>query len=279
MKDIKSILVPIDFSDAANNALRYAIWLASNLKAKVRLLHVIYPELEPADMPVMSGRLTITKAETSKDLMKGLVENYLAGIGKEKRPDIETEVEVGVPGTLVAQIAGKHRVDLIVMGTKGKHNLLDKTIGNVTLSTMDISHCPVLVIPEKIDILRIETVAYSTDLVASDPFHIWKVGKLLAPMSPILRVVHIKRKIEEEKAMKMDELKQFFKGNPPSLQVTFHNVLNKNVTEELEDFIKDWDVDLLVMNRPNRTIIERIFHSSLTRKTALQTKIPFLVLK
>lgn len=279
MKDIKSILVPTDFSDAANNALRYAIWLASKLKANIRLLHVIYPELEPADMPVMSGRMTITKAETAKDIMKGLVENYVKDIEKEMRPDIETEVEVGVPGNLVAQIALKHKVNLIVMGTKGKHNLLDKTIGNVTLSTMDISHCPVLVIPEKMDAMRIETIAYATDLVPSDPFHIWEVGKLLAPLSPILRVVHIKRKIDEERAMEMEELKQFFKGNPPSLQVSFHSVVNKNVTEELESFIKDWDADLLVMNRPNRTIIERIFHSSLTRKTALQTKIPFLVLK
>jgi nucleotide-binding universal stress UspA family protein len=279
MKNIRNILVPTDFSDSANNALRYAIWLASKYEAKIRLLHIIYPEMEPADVPVMSAQMTATKAEAAKAIMKGLIENYLQEIKKDKSPDIEMEVEVGVPGTLISQIARKNKIDLIIMGTKGKHNLMDKTIGNVTLSTMDFANCPVMVIPEKVDLLRIETVAYGTDLVASDPFHIWEVGKLLQALNPILRIVHIKKKVDEEKAMEMDELKQFFKGNPPALQVTFHSILNKNVTDELEGFIKDWDVDLLVMNKPTRTIIERIFHSSLTRKTALQTKIPFLVLK
>ena len=49
---IKNILVPTDFSDEAENTLKYALSLASVLKAKVNLVHVLPSDLEVSPVPV-----------------------------------------------------------------------------------------------------------------------------------------------------------------------------------------------------------------------------------
>lgn len=279
MKEIKKIMVATDFSDPANNAFRYALWFASKCQADICLLHVIYPSLEPTDVPVMSAQSTKVKAEAAKAVMQVIIEHSTADFKHGPIPKIETEVAIGIAAILIAKTAQKNNADLIIMGAKGKHNVFERNIGNVTFATLDAATCPVLVIPENTHSLRIETIAYATDLAESDPFHIWKTGQLLNPFNPILRIVHIQRKTKEDKAIAMEELEDFFKGNAPTIQVTFHHLFNKKITDKLDDFIKEWDVDLLIMNKPQRNIIERIFQSSLTKKTALHTKVPFLVLK
>ncbi len=279
MKSIKKILVATDFSDNANNAFRYALEFASKCDANICLLNIIYPELEPADVPVMSAKMTTERVNAAEAVMKVLVETNTKDFDNGGMPEVERETEVGMPSTTIVEFANKNNMDLIIMGAKGEHNLLDRTIGNTTASVMDFASCPVLVVPESTGKLKIETIAYATDLVPSDPFHIWEAGKLLKPFSPVVRVVHVQKRKEENKPMEMAELEAFFKGNPPALQVSFHNLFNKKVKQELETFIKEWDIDLMIMNKPNRSIVERIFHASLTKKTALYTKIPFMVLK
>jgi len=51
------------------------------------------------------------------------------------------------------------------------------------------------------------------------------------------------------------------------------------VEEELTDFEETWDVDLLVMSKPNRGFFQRLFHRSVTKELALHTDVPLLVLR
>lgn len=47
---IRSILVPIDFSIHSKNALKYAVPMAKQFRASVRLVYVVEPTVYPADL-------------------------------------------------------------------------------------------------------------------------------------------------------------------------------------------------------------------------------------
>jgi nucleotide-binding universal stress UspA family protein len=283
MKKIEKILVPTDFSKPAGNAFRYALWFADHYGASIELVHVVYPEAEPLDLPVMAAQATQTRAEAAKEVIKTFVDNgiaqAIAGHNLQNVPDIVSEIRVGVPTAAVAELAERDDIDLVIMGTHGEHDAFDKTFGSVTTNTMQRLGCPVLVVPETVEHDEICTIAYATDLRKADPFHIWKACQILAPFNPILRIVHIEEKPTESTPLEMEDLENFFAERAPALQVTFHTFGAKNIVEELSEFSDAWGVDLVIMHRPKRGFFERLFHRSVSREMALFSKFPLLVMR
>ncbi len=283
MIKINKILFPTDFSDTAQNAFRYALWFASKYKADIDLLHVVYPDAEPMDFPVMVARATKEKMEAAKQMMRLFVETSLAqvqaGHQLEYMPDIQPEVKLGAPANLISETAMTKNTDLIIMGTQGEHSTLEKVVGSVTTATLNRAHCPVLVVPESAKHEKISTVAYAADLLETDPYHIWETGKLLDVFFPILRVVHIVKDPNEKRPFSMEDLESFFEGRELALQITFHTFGSENVINELDDFASAWDVDLMVMHKPRRPFFEKLFHKSITSKETFHTHVPLLVIK
>lgn len=283
MIKINKILFPTDFSEAAQNAFRYALWFADKYAASIDLLHVAYPEAEPMDFPVMVAQATKNRIEISKRMMKVFVNTGMTQVqmGHELKnpPNIHSDVKIGVPANLIAEVAANKQVDLIIMGTQGEHSDFEKFIGSVTTTTLNRAHCPVLVVPENAHHEKIKVIAYAADLQSTDPYHIWETGKLMNEFNPILRIVHIEKSDDESKPVDMYELENFFVGRTPALQVTFHTLSAPNVANELVDFTETWDVDLMVMHKPRRSFFERLFHRSVIKKEVFNSKVPLLIIK
>ncbi len=282
MKKINSILFPTDFSEASQNAFRYALWFADKCGADIDLLHVVYPEAEPMDFPVVVARATKDKIATARQMMKVFLETSLVRVQAahelEKMPDVRPDTSVGIASMVIPEVVKTNAVDMVIMGTQGEHNSVEKTFGSVTTAVMNNVDCPVLVIPTETKLERIDTVAYATDLEEADPYHIWETCKLLSPFHPIMRIVHVRQE-GEHRPLNMQDIKAFFDGRKPTLQVTFHDFTGDDVVKELDDFTKAWDVDVMVMYKPHRNFIERMFHKSLTKKETFHTHVPLLVLR
>lgn len=283
MKKIQNILVPTDFSDNALNAFRYALWFADYYEADIHVVHVVYPIAEPLDYPAMAGQMMQNQIEAAQEVMKTFAKAAMvqvhAGFEPKFVPNISTEVIAGTPAEQIRSLVEENGFDLVIMGTQGEHSNFEKTFGSVAYSTLQKSNCPVIVVPEKAVGHKIRTVAYATDFRESDPFYIWQIGKLLSPFNAIMRIVHIEKSPDEKRAINMKEMEEFFKDHPPGLQVTFHQIATKNVEKELKAFEETWSVDLMIMAKPHRGFFERLFHKSITKRLALNTTTPLLVLK
>ncbi len=77
MTTINKILFPTDFSACAQNAFQHALTLADKMDASIHLLHVIYPESAPLDVPVVALQPTRQKVETAKEVMVNFMQQQI----------------------------------------------------------------------------------------------------------------------------------------------------------------------------------------------------------
>jgi len=283
MREIKKILFPTDFSDTAQNAFRYCLKLADIYEADVELLHVVYPEYEALDLPVMAAQATKEKAEAANHISKQFVELALTQLQTAGQlsnvPVVHAEVEVGTPGNIIADIARRDEADLIVMGTKGEHNALERLWGSVTSAVIERAPCHVWVVPEHAPYAEIDVAAFATDLNEADPYHIWEYGKLLDSFNPIIHCVHVDQEKSVEHTIDFSSLGNFFAHHAPALQINFHTLPGGDVSDALEEFAELHEIDLMAMYAPQHSWFNRLFQKSETKSMAFKTHVPLLLLK
>ena len=138
-------LVPIDFSEYANQALEYAIHLAGKLDAHLTLLHVIQP------VPLGGADMGVTLPYTYlQDLEAEIMQSMGACLERVTAAGLEGNIVVvhGVPFHEILETAKTHKVDLIIMGTHGRTGLQHILLGSVAEKVVRLTPCPVLVVRE-----------------------------------------------------------------------------------------------------------------------------------
>jgi universal stress protein A len=142
---IRKILVPFDFSEHSEKALRWAIDTAEQWEANLLLLHVVPSTTYPPTL--IGGFFDITQFETS--LQENAERKIREAVAKEKMWRIQTKVVVGVPFSDICRTAEQEKVDLIIMGSHGRTGLAHVLIGSVAERVVRHAPCPVLVVGSK----------------------------------------------------------------------------------------------------------------------------------
>jgi len=129
-----SILVPIDGSENAKEALKYAAAIAKKTDAKMTLLHVTERSLfKPRSRePGKIGYLILSKAAEE---VKGVKVHQL--------------MESGNPGKIITEMADKRGCDLIVIGSKGQGARLRFWLGSVSSHVLHYAPSSVLLVPAR----------------------------------------------------------------------------------------------------------------------------------
>ena len=139
---VHHILVPIDFSPYAEQALDYAMALAQKLQARVTLLHVIQP---PVVVNVEGGLWpSSTFLADLEATIRGDLEGYLARVTAAGLTG-EMVVIHGVPFQQILDTAKARQVDLIILGTHGRTGLAHVLLGSVAEKVARLAPCPVLI--------------------------------------------------------------------------------------------------------------------------------------
>ena len=157
------ILVPTDFSEVAQHALRYALEEATLHHAKVTLLHVLpvhigtdvyfitaLPSAQPHFEPFLGERLSTPTLPQPTVVLYDHNEEALAQL-RDLMPDTyygswEAEVAVGPPADAIVRVAHKRDTDLIVMGTHKRTGLQHVLLGSIAEKVIRLAPCPVLTV-------------------------------------------------------------------------------------------------------------------------------------
>jgi nucleotide-binding universal stress UspA family protein len=140
----KKILVPVDGSDASLKAARYALRIAKLLDADITCIHVI------GALPLLKGMnpalvaLYFSRAEKHAKKWIGDVEEMAK---KEKmHMTSETIIDVTSVPNIIIEYAKKQRMDLIIMGRRGRTGAKKLLLGSVASAVMAHAGCPVLLV-------------------------------------------------------------------------------------------------------------------------------------
>lgn len=137
----RNILVPIDFSEASLEALRYARELALTYGAQITLLHaveeVVYPSaygLEPMNLP---GAAVVER-----------VEDNLADLARDEigYEHVVIEASVGYAPSCILDYTEEHEVDLITIATHGRTGIERVLLGSVSERVVRRADAPVFVV-------------------------------------------------------------------------------------------------------------------------------------
>lgn len=140
MIDLRRILVPIDFSETSDAALRYGVALARAFSARLYLLHV--PE-HPGGSA--KAEYPIGLIDTIQNAAHDRLGNLLSEA--ETRDLMPTFVmRLGKPCDAIPEYAAEHKIDLIVMGTHGREGVARVMLGSVAEKVVRKAPCPVLTV-------------------------------------------------------------------------------------------------------------------------------------
>ncbi len=166
---IKTILVPLDFSRASIQALKFTIPLAKEFGATIHLVHV-----QPADEMTAienAGGLMLSCAD-SIALMQDRLSEALREQGRFW-PD-NCHVVSGRPYEEICKLAGRIEADLIVLSTRGLGRLKHVFLGSTAERVIRYASCPVL-IPRG---ARFKSITWNGAAGLSG----FKLRKILAPL-------------------------------------------------------------------------------------------------
>lgn len=158
---MKNILVPTDFSDQAEKALKVAAQLARQFDGEIYLLHMLELPLQLID-PVHGSSHNLPEAlffmKLAHQRFSVLKKKpYLDGI------KVHETVEFHKAFDGIMEIGKKKKCDLIVMGSHGVSGLQEMFIGSNTEKVVRHSEIPVLVIKKEIPKFEIQNFVYASD--------------------------------------------------------------------------------------------------------------------
>ncbi len=142
MPEIRTLLVPTDFSAGSERALDQAVALAQRLGATIRLLHCyrLPTELELTYIGAPTEQWESGIREGAARQLEELAAR-VTGHGLT----VTRELAPGHASTEIARAAATH-ADLIVMGTLGRTGLAHVLLGSVAERVMRTASCPVLTV-------------------------------------------------------------------------------------------------------------------------------------
>jgi nucleotide-binding universal stress UspA family protein len=125
---ITNILCPTDFSEPSKRALKNAVLLSKNFKAKLRILGVFEP------INIVSPRLSVDLKKENADLRKQFeqeMDEFLkdfdfTGI------DYKKEIQAGNAHQKILHAIDEYGCDLLIMGTNGRTGFSRIMMGSVT---------------------------------------------------------------------------------------------------------------------------------------------------
>lgn len=290
MKDIRRILVPVDFSETSLNACTFALGLAQKLKAEIKLLYSYFnpiinsePYLEGQTVNYLMDTVMTDVEQEARRQIKALKETLNKRIKDDKLNfvRINYSLDRGVPEQVILRFIKNYRPGIVIMGTRGAVGNRITYLGNVTKKVIDKADIPVLLIPEKSIFSGMEyisSVLYATNFEHSDFKALRKLMTLVRPFNMNIHIIHISIEgAQKLNQAKMQGLKQHLLDNYPEYKISFNVLKNKDIVKGLQDYIDREEIDLIALTTHKRGVIERMFNPSIARKMIFHSYVPLLV--
>ena len=290
MRSVRRILVPVDFSEESEKAARYALMLASYMKADIRLMHAWFPvpaeHFAWGEMYAMQSdieaQMIAAEAEASEKLT--YLQNILKQQIKQQKirgVDVDFDLLRGNPSDAISAVAHHYKPGLIVMGTKGRNRIQRGFFGSTTQRAISKGKIPVLAIPpnynEKI-LDKTQRLLYVTNFDNTDLDSLSRLMAFVRPFNTKIYCLHINKQgsnVVDETRMRT--MRKFFNEQYQRFDIECGLLQSENALEGIETFIETNTIDVLAITARKQNLLEQLFDPSLSQKLLFRSSIPLLV--
>ncbi len=147
-KKISNILVAIDGSEHSFKAAEYALGIAKSYEAQLTAVTVTY--IPSSDNLSQKDVLLKSLVEDGSDKMKYAEKWFEEFIQNAKENNVHLKTELlnstKPVNYVILEYAEEQKIDLIVVGSRGRTGFKKLLLGSVASSITTYAHCPVLVV-------------------------------------------------------------------------------------------------------------------------------------
>lgn len=278
-KEVKTIVIPIDFADMVEKTIDYGFLFAKKLNAVIEFLYVYYI---PA-FTITSNNDISTYSLTDNELLRRIItsakadtENLKNRINKRietgELPKVRFDfiMKQGVPDEIIPDYCKKKKPHLIIMGTSGRRPN-NELIGSVTAEVIETTESPVLAIPALMQSNSFKRIGFLTNFDQKDLIAIDKTIELFKDEAPELFFIHSSDKIEAWDEVMISGIKAYFSNHYPELKTNYSLIAAHNAPEQIENYLQLNNIDLLAFNTRKRRLFSRLFNPGLAYKMVLQS--------
>jgi nucleotide-binding universal stress UspA family protein len=257
---MKTVIVPVDFSETSLNAARFAAQMfGGHDDVTIILYNMMEEEKENENIGNYLESLRKELVEKGNDNIECIKE-----YGKDLIEDL-------------GRLAQQKTANLIVMGITGRSTFSQVFMGSNTLKMVDKNVCPVMIIPPEASFREIKNVVFTSDFQnvegTTPVLFIKSVLKFFKPNLHIINVdsshyVSLTEDYQEARAKMLEMFKEF---NPE-----FYFIGMNDFHEALNQFVYDKNIDLIVTVPRYHSFLSNVFKSSHTKKLVYHSLVPIL---
>ena len=257
---MKTVIIPVDFSETSLNAARFAAQMFSGFSDVYVILYSMF-ENE-------------SEAENTSEYLDSLRKELL----QKGNINIDCEKELGNDFIEnLSRLAHQKSARLIVMGITGRSTFSQVFMGSNTLKMVDKNICPVMIIPPEAKFREIKNVAFTSDFQnvegTTPVVFIKSILNLFKPNLHIINVdnshyVSLTEEFQEERGKMLSMFKEFHPEFYFIGMNDFHDAINQ--------FVYDKNIDLIVTVPRYHSFLSHIFKSSHTKKLVYHSSVPIL---
>ena len=272
---MKNIIVPVDFSEQSEYALRVAATIAKKHGSEILALHML--ELNQAIISSSEGfhpeQTVFLIRLAEKRFIEFLNKPYLKGISVipiVKHFKVFSEVN---------EIAEKHNASLVVIGSHGTDGLKEIFIGSNAEKVVRNSEVPVLVIKNEIKNFKASRFVFASGF-KMESIPVFKKAKSFAEMlSAEMDLVYINTPGDEFLSAKdvNKRIAEFLKNAGVKKEVEIYN--DYSVEKGVLNYSENVGADIIGLATHGRKGLSHFFMGSIGEDIANHSKIPVVTFK
>lgn len=277
---MRRILVPVDFSTTSKKAFRFAVDIAAKTQGIIVLIHFftsvkksVFGSQKSAE--AKNKTLEINALKRLKRLKKKVLE--------ESGADVVVSTILGHTPVVhnILDYAEQNHIDMIVMGTQGAGGLKKVIIGSVAAKVITEAELPVILIPEKFGMKKIEHIVFTTDIKRTEKKALPIVFDIAGIQDASVTVLNLFMKIHREDKSGKQDFDTYINHVKTTYNLSnldFKQIETRSISKTMENLLKEISFDLLAMARRKLPPKDRLFQKSFTREMAFMTTQPLMVL-
>ncbi len=273
---MKKILIPTDFSDHAEYALKVAAQIARKNNGEIILLHMLELPHQAGDA-IGSGHnipeLMFFKNAAIKKLEDLMEEDYLDGITVSE----VIQFEMAFDG--IMKISQKNDVDLIVMGSHGANGFKEMFIGSNAEKVVRNSDVPVLIIKKEQNDFQVNDFVFASDFADEIKKPFQKVVGFANKFDATLHLVMINTPNNFKSTAEAEDIMKKFVSEFKVNKYETHLYSDTNVEKGILNFSNSIDADLIGMSTHGRKGLAHFFNGSISEDLVNHASRPVVTFK